>query len=48
VIAAQLAVHHGPFEPPGRPLARLDTTRPLDELLAQLATELDARLGGAS
>jgi predicted kinase len=48
VIAHELAVHHGPFRPPGPPLARLDTTRPVGELLEALAAALDAHLGGTS
>ena len=48
IVATELGVHRGRFEPPGPTLARLDTTRPVGELLEALATELDARLGGAS
>ena len=44
IVAAELAEHPGRFAPPGAPLARLDTTRPVPELLAELAAELDARL----
>jgi aminoglycoside phosphotransferase family enzyme/predicted kinase len=43
IVAAELAVHHGAFLPPGPPLARLDTTRPMLEQLAQLAEAIDAR-----
>jgi hypothetical protein len=35
-----------PFALPQRPLAELDVTRPVDELLAALARELDAGLAG--
>src|SRR5207247_1645563 len=45
--AAELAEQRGRFEPPGAALARLDTTRPLTELLAELAALLDARLASA-
>jgi aminoglycoside phosphotransferase family enzyme/predicted kinase len=48
VVAAQIAAHQGPFEPRGRLLARLDTTRPLPELLEGLAAELDTRLATRS
>jgi aminoglycoside phosphotransferase family enzyme/predicted kinase len=48
VVAGELAVHRGRFQPPGPPLARLETTRPISELLEELAAALDARLGGAS
>jgi predicted kinase len=48
VVAGELAVHRGRFQPPGPPLARLETTRPVSELLEELAAALDARLGGAS
>jgi aminoglycoside phosphotransferase family enzyme/predicted kinase len=47
IVAAELAVHHGAFSPPGAPLARLETTRPVAELLEQLARILDLRMGGA-
>ena len=43
IVATELAVHRGRIIPPGRPLARLDTTRPISELLAQLAEVLDER-----
>ena len=44
VVASELALHRGPFQAPGRPLARLDTTHTTAELLDRLAAELDARL----
>ena len=44
IVAAELAERHGRFEAPGPALARLDTTRPLAELLDELAAALDARL----
>jgi aminoglycoside phosphotransferase family enzyme/predicted kinase len=44
IVADELATYHGPFMPPGPPLARLDTTRPMGEVLAELAAVLDARL----
>jgi predicted kinase len=46
IVAGELATYHGPFMPPGAPLARLDTTRTTGDLLAELATVLDARLSG--
>ena len=48
IVATELGVHRGRFEPPGPALARLDTTRPIGELLDVLAAELDAHMGGAS
>lgn len=36
--------HRRPVEPPAPPLARLDTTRPVADLLDTLAAELDGRL----
>jgi aminoglycoside phosphotransferase family enzyme/predicted kinase len=47
IVAAELAVHRGPFVAPGPALARLETTRPVAELLEELARTLDLRLGGA-
>jgi len=44
IVAAELAVHRGVFLPPGPPLARLQTTAPVPELLERLAQQLDARL----
>ena len=44
IVAAELATYRGPFLAPAPPLARLDTTRPIAELLAALAGVLDARL----
>jgi hypothetical protein len=43
VVAAELTAHPGPFRPPGDPLARLDTTRPVGEVLDGLAMTLDTR-----
>jgi predicted kinase len=45
IVAAELA-RHARIEPPAPPLARLETTRPLPELLAQLGAALDAGLYG--
>jgi hypothetical protein len=44
IVAAELAERRGRFEAPGPALARLDTTRPLPQLLDELAAALDARL----
>ena len=44
IVVAELATYRGPFLAPAPPLARLDTTRPVAELLATLAGVLDARL----
>lgn len=44
IVAAELAERRGRFEAPGSALARLDTTRPLPQLLDELAAALDARL----
>ena len=44
IVAAELAVHRGRIIPPGPTLVRLDTTRSVPELLAQLAEVLDERL----
>ena len=46
IVAGELG-QYGRLSAPGAELARLDTTRPLPELLEQLAGQLDARLGGA-
>lgn len=40
IVAAELA-RHGRIEPPATPIARLDTTRSVPELLAQLGAALD-------
>ena len=47
IVAAELA-RHGRIEPPAPPLARLDTTRPLPELLDRLAAVLDAGFYGGA
>ena len=47
IVAAELA-RHGRIEPPAAPLARLETTRPLPELLDQLAAVLDAGFYGGA
>jgi aminoglycoside phosphotransferase family enzyme/predicted kinase len=44
IVAAELAVYGGPFLSPAPPLARLDTTHAMVELLAALSEVLDARL----
>ena len=44
IVATERATHHGPFMPPAPPPARLDTTRPVAELLTDLARVLDTRL----
>jgi aminoglycoside phosphotransferase family enzyme/predicted kinase len=46
IVATELAVHRGRILPLAAPLARLDTTQPLPELLAGLARTLDAHLAG--
>jgi hypothetical protein len=46
IVAAELA-RHGRIEPPRPPIARLETTRPVAELLAQLAAALDADFYGS-
>ena len=46
VVATELARHRGTFLTPAPPLARLDTTQPVPQLLADLAGALDARLAG--
>jgi aminoglycoside phosphotransferase family enzyme/predicted kinase len=43
IVAAELA-RHGRIEPPAAPIARLDTTRSVPELLVQLGAALDASL----
>jgi hypothetical protein len=45
IVAAELA-RHGRIEPPTPPLARIETTRPVADLLAQLARSLDAGFYG--
>jgi aminoglycoside phosphotransferase family enzyme/predicted kinase len=45
IVAAELA-RHGRIEPPAAPLARIETTRPVPELLAELARTLDAGFYG--
>jgi predicted kinase len=40
IVAAELA-RHGRIEPPAPPLARIQTTRPVPELLAELGRALD-------
>ncbi|HEY6890749.1 MAG TPA: AAA family ATPase [Solirubrobacter sp.] len=47
IVAQELAVHRGRVIPPAAPLARLDTTQPIPELLEDLARGLDARLVSA-
>ncbi len=44
IVADELATYHGPFMAPGPALARLDTTQPTGELLAEFAAVLDTRL----
>jgi predicted kinase len=44
IVAAELARFGRPFLAPAPPLARLDTTEPIVELLAELSEALDARL----
>ena len=44
IVAAELVRYGGPFTSPGPPLARLATTRPVAELLRDLAAVLDARV----
>ncbi len=46
IVAAELA-RHGRIEPPRTPIARLETIRPVAELLAQLAAALDAGFYGS-
>jgi aminoglycoside phosphotransferase family enzyme/predicted kinase len=46
IVANELAVHRGRVIPPDPPLARLDTTHPVGDLLDELAETLDARLAG--
>jgi aminoglycoside phosphotransferase family enzyme/predicted kinase len=45
IVAAELA-RYGRIEPPAPPLARVETTRPVPELLHELALTLDAGLYG--
>lgn len=47
VVAGELAVYRGPFQPPGPALVRLDTTQPPPRLLEVLARVLDARLAAS-
>ncbi len=47
IVAAELA-RHKRIEPPAAPLARIETTRPVPELLAELARTLDAGFYGAN
>ncbi len=44
IVATEIATYRGPFLAPAPPLARLDTTRPMTELVADLAATLDATL----
>jgi predicted kinase len=44
IVSNELAVHRGRIITPAAPLALLDTTRPLSEVLDELAGTLDARL----
>ncbi len=44
VVARELGLYKGHFQPPGTPLARLDTTLPVPVLLDQVADIFDARL----
>jgi predicted kinase len=46
IVAQELAVHGGRVMPPATPLARLDTTRPMPELLTELAHALDQQMAG--
>ena len=48
IIAAELATYGGAFLTPAPPLARLDTTQPIADLLADLSELLDARLQAAA
>ena len=48
IVATELAVHRGRIIPPTVPLARLDTTQLLPELLDDLARTLDERLARES
>jgi hypothetical protein len=43
IVATEL--HRTTFQLPGPPVARLNTTRPIGELLDALAVALDAQLG---
>jgi predicted kinase len=44
VVAREASLYAGSFEPPGPPLARLDTSRPLPLVLDALATACDQRI----
>jgi predicted kinase len=46
IVAAELD-HHPRIEPPSPELARLETTRPVAELLRELASALDRGAAGA-
>jgi aminoglycoside phosphotransferase family enzyme/predicted kinase len=46
IVATELAVHRGGVITPTAPLARLETTRPVPELLAGLAQSLDQHMAG--
>jgi aminoglycoside phosphotransferase family enzyme/predicted kinase len=46
IVAQELAVHGGRVSPPATPIARLDTTRSIPELLTDLARALDQELAG--
>jgi aminoglycoside phosphotransferase family enzyme/predicted kinase len=46
IVAAELSVHRGHVIPPRTPIARLDTTRAMPDLLAELARSLDEHLAG--
>jgi len=41
IVAQELAVHRGRVMPPATPLARLDTTQPMPEVMTDLARTLD-------
>jgi hypothetical protein len=45
IVAAELA-RHGRIVPPAAPIARLETTQPMPELLAQLGAAIDAGFYG--
>jgi aminoglycoside phosphotransferase family enzyme/predicted kinase len=47
IVAAELS-RHGRIEPPGPTIARLETTRPVPELLSQLGSALDAAFYGST
>jgi aminoglycoside phosphotransferase family enzyme/predicted kinase len=48
VVRRELERHRGPFRAPGPELARLQTTRPVAELLEELAAALDERLSAGA